>query len=200
VANNPLLVVISSPSGTGKTTICKRILKRNPQYLRSVSFTTREKRKDEANGRDYHFVKKEKFEKMIKNKDLAEWAWVYSNYYGTSKRTVELAIKRKKTLIMVLDIQGAGAIKRLYPDSVLIFMLPPSLDELKKRLKKRASNEKDDMKKRIGSALKEISFWSNYDYVLINQSLNQTVGEAEHIISAERNRSKRFDFSRWGES
>lgn len=198
VKRKPLLVVISSPSGAGKTTVCKKILKRHPEYLYSVSFTTREKRKGEVEGKDYHFVEKEKFEKMIKRKEFAEWACVYGDYYGTSKKVIEWAKKGGKTLIMVLDVQGAFAIKRLYPESVLIFMSPPSLEELKKRLKKRATDKREDMKKRLKSAVKEISFWSNYDYVLVNESLNQTVKEMENIISAEKNKSKRFDFNLWG--
>lgn len=149
-------------------------------------------------GKDYHFVEKEKFEKMIKRKEFAEWACVYGDYYGTSKKVIEWAKKGGKTLIMVLDVQGAFAIKRLYPESVLIFMSPPSLEELKKRLKKRATDKREDMKKRLKSAVKEISFWSNYDYVLVNESLNQTVKEMENIISAEKNKSKRFDFNLWG--
>lgn len=198
VKRKPLLVVISSPSGAGKTTVCKKILKRHPEYLYSVSFTTREKRKGEVNGKDYHFVGEKEFEKMIKRKEFAEWACVYGDYYGTSKKVIEWAKKEKKTLIMVLDVQGAFAIKRLYPESVLIFMLPPSLEELKKRLKKRATDKREDMKKRLKSAVKEISFWSNYDYVLVNENLNQTVKEVENIISAEKNKSKRFDFNLWG--
>ncbi len=194
----PLLVVVSSPSGTGKTTICKKILKRHPEYQKSVSFTTRKRRKGEVNGKDYHFVDKKEFEKMIKRKGFAEWAFVYGNYYGTSKKEIERAKNQKKTLIMVLDCQGASAIKRLYPESVLIFMLPPSLEELKKRLKKRAADKREDMRKRLESAIKEISFWSNYDYVLVNQTLSQTVKEVENLISVERNRSKRFDFDLWG--
>jgi len=198
VKRKPLLVVISSPSGAGKTTVCKKVLKRHPEYLYSVSFTTREKRKGEVDGKDYHFVGEKEFEKMIKRKEFAEWACVYGDYYGTSKKVIEWAKKEKKTLIMVLDVQGAFAIKRLYPESVLIFMLPPSLEELKKRLKKRATDKREDMKKRLKSAVKEISFWSNYDYVLVNENLNQTVKEVENIISAEKNKSKRFDFNLWG--
>lgn len=198
VAKKSLLVVISSPSGAGKTTVCKKVLKRYPEYLYSVSFTTREERKGEVNGKDYHFVGEKEFEKMIKRKEFAEWACVYGDYYGTSKKVIEWAKKEKKTLIMVLDVQGAFAIKRLYPESVLIFMLPPSLEELKKRLKKRATDKREDMKKRLKSAVKEISFWSNYDYVLVNENLNQTVKEVENIISAEKNKSKRFDFNLWG--
>lgn len=198
VKRKPLLVVISSPSGAGKTTVCKKVLKRHPEYLYSVSFTTREKRKGEVDGKDYHFVGGKEFEKMIKRKEFAEWACVYGDYYGTSKKVIEWAKKEKKTLIMVLDVQGAFAFKRLYPESVLIFMLPPSLEELKKRLKKRATDKREDMKKRLKSAVKEISFWSNYDYVLVNENLNQTVKEVENIISAEKNKSKRFDFYLWG--
>lgn len=198
VKRKPLLVVISSPSGAGKTTVCKKVLKRHPEYLYSVSFTTREKRKGEVDGKDYHFVEEKEFEKMIKRKEFAEWACVYGDYYGTSKKVIDKAKKEKKTLIMVLDVRGAFAIKRLYPESVLIFMLPPSLEELKKRLKKRATDKREDMKKRLKSAVKEISFWSNYDYVLVNENLNQTVKEVENIISAEKNKSKRFDFNLWG--
>lgn len=143
-------------------------------------------------------MNKDRFEKMKKRKQFAEWACVYGNYYGTPKRSIEKAKRQNKTLIMVIDVQGGSAIKRLYPESVLIFMLPPSLGELKRRLKIRATNKKDDLEKRLKSALKEISFWSNYDYVLVNSDLNQTVRDVENIISAEKRKAKRFDINIWG--
>lgn len=188
-----LLVIISSPSGAGKTTICQKILKKNPDYLYSVSYTTREKRKNEKEGKDYHFLTLKKFQEKIKRKELVEWAEVYGSYYGTSKKIIHRAQKEGKVLIMVLDIQGGRAIKRKYPESVLIFILPPNMRELERRLKKRATDKGEDLKRRMDNALNETSFLPNYDYVVVNKNLKDTVKIVNQIINAEKCKSKRFD-------
>lgn len=189
-----LLVVISSPSGAGKTTICQRILKKNLEYLYSISYTTRKKRKNEKEGKDYHFLTFKKFKEKIKRKELVEWAKVYGNYYGTSKKIIHRAQKEGKVLIMVLDIQGGMAIKRKYPESVLIFILPPNMKELERRLRKRATDKGKELKKRMDNALKEISFLPHYDYVVVNKNLHDTIKIVDQIINAEKYKSKRFDF------
>lgn len=189
-----LLVVISSPSGAGKTTICQRILKKNLEYLYSISYTTRNKRKNEKEGKDYHFLTFKKFKEKIKRKELVEWAKVYGNYYGTSKKIIHRAQKEGKVLIMVLDIQGGMAIKRKYPESVLIFILPPNMKELERRLRKRATDKGMELKKRMDNALKEISFLPHYDYVVVNKNLHDTIKIVDQIINAEKYKSKRFDF------
>lgn len=189
-----LLVVISSPSGAGKTTVCQRILKKNLEYLYSISYTTRKKRKNEKEGKDYHFLTFKKFKEKIKRKELVEWAKVYGNYYGTSKKIIHRAQKEGKVLIMVLDIQGGMAIKRKYPESVLIFILPPNMKELERRLRKRATDKGMELKKRMDNALKEISFLPHYDYVVVNKNLHDTIKIVDQIINAEKYKSKRFDF------
>jgi len=189
-----LLVVISSPSGAGKTTVCQRILKKNQEYLYSISYTTRKKRKNEKDGKDYRFLSFKKFKEKIKRKKLLEWAEVYGNYYGTSKKIVEKAQKEEKVLLLVLDIQGGIAIKRKYAESVLIFILPPNMKELERRLKRRATDKGMELKKRMGNVFKEVSFLPHYDYVVVNKNLKDTVRIVDQIIKAEKYKSKRFDF------
>jgi len=189
-----LLVVISSPSGAGKTTVCQRILKKNQEYLYSISYTTRKKRKNEKDGKDYRFLSFKKFKEKIKRKELVEWAEVYGNYYGTSKKIVEKAQKEEKVLLLVLDIQGGIAIKRKYAESVLIFILPPNMKELERRLKRRATDKGMELKKRMGNVFKEVSFLPHYDYVVVNKNLKDTVRIVDQIINAEKYKSKRFDF------
>jgi len=189
-----LLVVISSPSGAGKTTVCQRILKRNQEYLYSISYTTRKKRKNEKDGKDYRFLSFKKFKEKIKRKELVEWAEVYGNYYGTSKKIVEKTQKEGKVLLLVLDIQGGIAIKRKYAESVLIFILPPNMKELERRLKRRATDKGMELKKRMGNVFKEVSFLPHYDYVVVNKNLKDTVRIVDQIIKAEKYKSKRFDF------
>lgn len=192
-----LFVVISSPSGTGKTTISKRLLSRHPEFIKSISFTTRAKRKGEQEGKDYYFLSKEAFLRKIKKGVLVEWAEVYGNSYGTPKKFMSKALREKKVLLLVLDVKGGMQIKRIYPQSVLVFVLPPSFTELKRRLKKRGAETQDQLNLRLKASLKEIEFWSNYDYVVVNKNLNETVNLLESIIFSELNRAPRFDFKNW---
>ena len=191
-------MVLSSPSGGGKTTICEKILKKHKDYIRSVSATTRERRKGERQGRDYLFLTEEEFKRKIKRGEFVEWAWVHGNRYGTLKKFVTKTKKERKVALFVLDVQGGMALKKKYPQSVLIFLLPPSMKELKRRLAKRGTERTEEMKKRLKTALKEINFWSKYDYVVINKALSQTVDSVEKIIESETLKSTRFDYARWG--
>ncbi len=195
--NKEILVVLSSPSGGGKTTICEKLLKKHTDFFRSVSATTRKKRKGEKDGKDYLFLSEDEFKSRIKRKEFVEWAWVHGKRYGTLKKFVTQAKREGKVALFVLDVQGGMAMKKKYPQSVLIFILPPSMKELKKRLLKRGTEKKEEMKERLETALKEIEFWSRYDYVVINENLNQTVDLVEKIICSERQRSTRFDYPRW---
>jgi guanylate kinase len=190
-------VVLSSPSGGGKTTICRKILNKHKDYLYSVSATTRKKRKNEKEGRDYFFLSENQFNQIRKKHGFVEWAKVHGEYYGTLKESVDQAEKEGKTALFVLDVQGGMTIKKKYPESVLIFLLPPSLEELKKRLVHRGTDRTDEIGKRLKIALKEIKFWSKYDYVVINKNLEETVRFVEKIIEAERHKSFRFDFESW---
>jgi guanylate kinase len=200
IKNKGTLVVLSSPSGGGKTTVCQRILKKHKDYIYSVSATTREKRKGEKQGRHYFFLSEEEFKRRIKNEEFVEWAWVHGKRYGTLKRFVTKAKKQGKAALFVLDVQGGMAFKRKYPESVLIFILPPSFEELKRRLTHRGTENKEEMKGRLNTALKEIKFWSKYDYVVVNKNLNQTVNTVGKIIEAERLKSAKFDYERWGKN
>ncbi|MFQ6002146.1 MAG: guanylate kinase [Candidatus Zixiibacteriota bacterium] len=191
------LVVLSSPSGGGKTTICRKILKKHKDYLYSVSATTRKKRMNEKEGRDYFFLSESQFHQIRKNRGFVEWAKVHGEYYGTLKRFVDQAEKEGKVTLFVLDVQGGMAIKKKIPESVLIFLLPPSLEELKRRLIQRGTDDSDEVKRRLKTALKEIKFWSKYDYVVINKNLEETVKSVGKIIDAERHKSLRFDFKKW---
>jgi guanylate kinase len=192
------LVILSSPSGAGKTTVCQRILKRHKDYIRSVSVTTRRRRPGERQGRDYVFVSDEEFRRRIRKRQFVEWAWVHGYRYGTSKGFVAKAEREGKVALFVLDVQGGMAMKKRHPQSVLIFILPPSMEALKSRLTKRGTERPQEMKGRLKTALKEIRFWSNYDYVVINESLSQTVKSVERIIESERLKSFRFDYVEWG--
>ena len=186
-----MLVVLSSPSGGGKTVIAKSLLKKRPEIGRSISFTTREKRKGEKEGVDYYFVSPKDFQKKIKERQFAEWALVFGNYYGTPNKNIQKAEGKIKVLLLVLDVQGGLAVKRKYPDSVLIFILPPSLAELEKRLSRRGTDKPEVIKKRLKTALKEITFCKRYDYIVVNRKLKDTVKLLEEIITTEKHRANR---------
>jgi guanylate kinase len=200
LSKQALLLVISSPSGTGKTTIAEKLLSRHPEFIKSISFTTRDKRKGEKEGKDYSFLSREAFLKKIKKGELIEWAEVYESYYGTPQKIVRKALKEKKVLLMVIDVRGGLEIKRKYPQSVLVFVLPPSFTELKRRMRKRGAEVKNLQDLRLNAALKEIRFLPNYDYVVVNNDLNQTVNLIESIILTQLHKTSRFDFKNWEKS
>jgi len=189
--NTGSLVVISSPSGAGKTTITKKlILKKNTEL--SVSLTTRKPRISERNKIDYFFVRKNFFKSQIKKKKFLEYAKVFDNYYGTLKKNIKNLLKKNKTIILDIDWQGARQIKKNMPNiTTTIFILPPSLRELKKRLVKR---EKDIsfVNKRMKKAKKEITHWKEYDYVVVNDNLKNCLKEIYKILDI--NKKKPFNF------
>ncbi len=191
------LVVLSSPSGGGKTTICREILKKHKDYLYSVSATTRKKRRSEKEGRDYYFLSQGQFSQIKQRRGFVEWAKVHGEYYGTLRKFVDQAQKERRAALFVLDVQGGMALKKKYPQSALIFLLPPSLKELERRLIKRGTDDVDQVKERLRTALREVRFWSKYDYVVINKDLEETARSVEKIIEVERHRSFRFDFEDW---
>ncbi|OGC76908.1 MAG: guanylate kinase [candidate division Zixibacteria bacterium RBG_16_40_9] len=193
----PLLVVLSSPSGGGKTSICRQVVKTIRNASHSVSVTTRLPRKNEAEGKDYFFVTEKKFKELIRRKQLVEWAKVFGKYYGTLKKSVKKASGKNLTMFFTLDPQGALAIKRKYPSSVLIYVLPPSLSELEQRLQKRKTDSSQIIKHRLRAALKEITFGNKYDYLIVNQDLKESVNIVKSIIQAEKNKSRNFNFKSW---
>ena len=186
--------IITAPSGAGKTTIIKSILKKNIDGLGySISHTTRKPRKGEINGLHYYFVDRATFEKMIKANEFLEWAVVYDQLYGTSISGINRALSAGKDLLMDVDIQGAKEIKRKYPDSLSIFILPPSIDILNKRLQRRSTDDKKHIELRLKNAVKEIQECREYDFIIVNNDLKQAIKEIEAIIIAQRaNKRRRF--------
>lgn len=188
------LIVISGPSGSGKDSICNELLKKNNNIVMSVSMTTRDKRKEEIEGKDYYFVTKEEFEKKIKNNELLEYAIVHEiDYYGTPKKNIFDTLKKGLDVILVIDIQGALQIKEKYPDAIFIFILPPSLKVLKERLIKRGSETKESLLRRFKSMYKEVNEIAKYNYVVVNDELDDAVNKTNSIIESQKCRVDRIE-------
>lgn len=180
------IFVISSPSGGGKTTICRYVMNALPRLQRSLSLTTRKIRKGERKNIDYRFVSKDEFLEKIKRNTFAEWAKVLDNYYGTSKEVVETYLSQGKDVILNIDVQGALQIKKVYPRAITIFILPSSLNVLKKRLRGRNTDTRAEIDKRLALAKKELFYVPKYDYAVVNDSLKRAVEKVKSIIIAER--------------
>ena len=183
------IIAISAPSGTGKTTILRRILSDFPEIVFSVSATTRKRRKNEVEGADYFFISEEEFKKKIHNNEFVEWELFYDYYYGTFRDFIENCINNGKSLILEVDVHGAVEIKRIYPDAVLIYIAPPSLEELRIRLKKRQTENEEDLMKRIERAKMELSHKDKFDYFIINNDLNTAYYEIKVLIEKIIDRS-----------
>jgi guanylate kinase len=187
------IFVITAPSGTGKTTIINSVRKNVRGVGYSISHTTRRPREGEVNGYHYYFVDRVEFENMIGAHELLEWAVVYDQRYGTSISSVSSELSSGKDLLMDLDIQGAVEIKRRFPESLSIFILPPSMEILEERLKRRSTNDKTDIDLRMKKAIEEIQGCRDYDFIIVNDDLDQAEKEIEAIIIAQRaNRKRRF--------
>ncbi|MBQ8503467.1 MAG: guanylate kinase [Clostridia bacterium] len=176
------LVVVSGPSGAGKDTIVSRLLGMDSDFSLSVSATTRAPRGDEVDGKNYYFLSTEDFLSKIENDAFIEYAKYGSNYYGTLKSDVEQRIRNGKTVILVIEVNGAANIKRLYPGALSIFIMPPSSEVLENRLRKRQTDSEDAIIKRLDIAKTEISRSTDYDYIVINDDLDRAVAEAHEII------------------
>ncbi len=187
-----LLLVVSGPSGAGKGTICKEFLQNNKDVKLSVSATTRQPREGEVDGVNYFFVSKENFNSMIKNNELLEHAQIYDNFYGTPKAAILENLENGNDVVLEIEMQGARQIKDVYPEGVFIFILPPSLNELKNRIVGRGTETEEQINKRFGSAFNEICQIQDYDYFIINKDVKTSAQELEHIISAEKNKVYRY--------
>lgn len=187
-----VLLVFSSPSGAGKSTLTNMLLKNDGRFRMSVSATTRAPRGNEVDGKDYHFVTPQKFDEMMANKEFIEWAEVHNNRYGTIKSQVNDLLKRGTDVVFDLDWQGAAQLKETSAyDAVTIFILPPSLAELERRLRSRATDSLDVIERRLAKARDEIKHCQEFDYVLVNGTIESCFKEIQEIIAAERRRTIR---------
>src|SRR6267143_1708896 len=186
-----ILFVASSPSGGGKGTLIQRVLNKVPNLSYSVSFTTRAPRSGEVNGREYFFVNREKFEEMIEAKEFLEWACVHGNLYGTSKRQLAEETSEGLDIILEVDVQGADSVRKLELDSVSIFILPPSYDILRQRLIARGTDTPEELELRMRSAPKEISHYTDFDYIIINDDMHTSAAQLAAIVHAQRARCHR---------
>ena len=182
-----LLLVISSPSGAGKTSLSRRLIAEHPELSLSISCTTRAPRPGEQDGREYHFVSRERFGEMVRDQAFLEHADVHEHHYGTPAAPIEQALQEGRDVLFDIDWQGAMQIAaRLREDVVRVFILPPSLAELSRRLHARAQDAEDVIERRLGRAEGEIRMWAEYDYVLVNQDFDDTYGALVEIYRAER--------------
>lgn len=181
-----LLIVISGPSGAGKGTICKNLIRLNPDMKISVSATTRGPRRGETDGENYYFISKDDFEGMLQEDALLEYAKVYDNYYGTPKKYVLENLEKGNDILLEIDIVGALKVKEKFEDGVFIFILPPSLEELKNRIVGRGTESEKDIEKRYGCAIEEIEQVIKYDYAVVNDDVERATKDVEAIIRAEK--------------
>jgi guanylate kinase len=181
------MLVLSSPSGAGKTTLSRRLLQSDPSITLSVSATTRKPRLNEIDGQDYHFIDAPEFERRAKNGDFLEHASVFGNRYGTPKNAVMAELENGKDVLFDIDWQGTQQLRQQARDDVVsVFVLPPSHDELERRLRARAQDAEDVVQKRMAKAADEISHWAEYDYIIINDDVTRAQTQLETILAAER--------------
>lgn len=190
--NRGVLIVISGPSGAGKGTICKALLEKHKDLYLSVSATTRSPRYGEVEGVNYYFLTREQFKSKIDENGFLEHAEVYGNCYGTPKANVEQMLEDGKDVILEIDIQGALKVKENFSEGVFIFVLPPSMEELKQRIIKRGSETKESLMTRFKSAYQEINYISKYNYAVVNDTVEVAAGKVESIIAAEKCRVDRI--------
>jgi guanylate kinase len=181
--NNAKLFVIAAPSGAGKTTIVKALVTRNPELKFSISYTTRQKRRTEVDGVDYLFVDVDEFERLKSKGELLEFAKVFDNFYATSRSQVEKHLSCGENVILEIDWQGARQVRTSMPECVTIFILPPSLEELERRLRDRRTDSPEVIERRLRDAQSDMSHWDEFDYIIINDKLEQAVRDLEEVLA-----------------
>ena len=187
-----IMVVLSSPSGAGKTTLTRKLLRENPDMAMSVSATTRQPRPGEKDGEDYYFISKNKFSDMVEEDEFLEYAKVFDNFYGTPRAPVEQALGDGRDVVFDIDWQGAQQLTQAAADDLVkIFILPPNMVELEKRLRTRAQDSDEVIAKRMSKSENEISHWPEYDYVIVNEDVDVAMDELRTIVAAERMRRRR---------
>ena len=188
-----IIFLISAPSGTGKSSVCRRILEKVSNIEYSVSFTTRKPREGEVDGKDYYFIESPAFKEMIRNNEFAEWELVHENFYGTAIKSISNAFKKKHDLLLDIDVKGAKKIRKLYHDAVFIYLLPPSFSELKLRLENRMTENSEEIEMRFKNALGELLHFIEYDFAIFNDNLDVAVNKILSIIEIEKYRVSRID-------
>lgn len=185
------LLVLSGPSGSGKGTVSQALMKKREDIKFSISATTRKPRPTEVNGENYFFLSEEEFQRMEENNEFLESAYVHTNYYGTPKKFVMDEIEDGEIVLLEIDVQGALQIKKNYKEAIFIFLLPPTMDELKNRIIKRGTETDEDIKTRFNNAFRELDFVGEYDFFVVNDKVENAVNDIEAIIHSERLRVKR---------
>ena len=192
VARRGLMFILSSPSGAGKTTLADRLLSKDGEMVLSISATTRQRRPGEAHGKDYFFVSEDEFSRMRDNNEFMEWANVFGHYYGTPRSLVEDTLRQGKDVLFDIDWQGAQQLDEVAGEDVVkVFILPPSREELERRLRKRAQDPEEVVQKRMAKADAEMSHWAEYDYVIVNYNLDESEELLRSILFAERLKRRR---------
>ncbi len=192
IARRGLMLVLSSPSGAGKTTLSRMLLNADRSVELSVSVTTRQQRRGEVDGRDYYFIDHRLFDSMVKKRELLEWAEVFGHCYGTPRRPVEKALELGRDVLFDIDWQGTQQLReKARDDLVSVFILPPTVKELERRLKRRAQDSNDVIGTRMAKAAGEMSHWPEYDYVIVNHDIDEAFAEVRAILAAERLKRER---------
>lgn len=188
-----LIIIVSAPSGSGKTTVVNRLLEECSRMKRSVSYTTRPPREGEKDKEDYLFISREEFDRKVKARDFLEWEETFNNFYGTPRDQFTEAVEKGEDIILSIDVKGARSVKKAFPESISVFIMPPSEEELASRLRKRKTDKESQVSLRLKESAREIEAADEYDYLIINDDLERSVEELKSIIETERKSRKKDD-------